>query len=283
MLRDNRVLFKPSASAFQDFSKALSDIHAGSKVMAFAVGDYLYLGSVLPFNHRYFDMKVMNDQDAEVSVDVWDGTQWRACVDIIDETAVGGKPLAQDGIISWQIDLDHQGWAFDDTNEMADSGLVDAPKIFKFYWARMKWSAALKGTTEINYIGHKFSEDTALAAEYPDLASSTLMTAFKSGKTDWEEQTLMAGEYIVHDLRGRRDLILSENQILAWDLFEKASIHRTAMIIYKAFGKDYEELYRGAANDYKAAMNIGKFHIDTNANADVDEEERYTNVTYGER
>lgn len=283
MLRDNRVFFKPSATAFQDFSKELSDIHAGSKVMAFAAGDYLYLGAVLPFNHRYFDMKVMNDQASAVSVEIWDGNAWRAAIDIIDETVVSGASLGKNGIISWQIDRDHSGWAWDDTNQMEGSGLETAPKIFGMYWARVSFSAPLKNTTELNYVGHRFSYDEALQAEYPDLASSNLMTAFKAGKTEWSEQTLMAAEYIVGDLRGVQKILLSANQILVWELFEKASIHRTAMIVFKAFGEDYAEQYKNACIDYKKAMNIGAFAIDTNMNADLEPEERQDKTIWGER
>jgi hypothetical protein len=280
MLRDSRVLFF-HASAFQDLSAALSDSHAQSKVLAFTSGDFLYLGSVLPFNHRYFDVKVENDQDAVVSVDIWGGASWIPAVDIVDETAdSAGKSLAQSGIISWQPDLDNQGWNFGDTLRMVDSGLEDGPKIFGFFWARVKWSATLNALTELNYVGHKFSADEALFAEYPDLADSNMQNAFAAGKTDWKEQTLMAAEYIVQDLRGRRNLISSPDQILAWDLFEKASIHRTAMIVYKAFGKDYQEAFKSAADAYKSAMEVGGDHIDRNANANQEDEERTHTVTF---
>ncbi len=110
-----------------------------------------------------------------------------------------------------------------------------------------------------------------------------MMIAFEASKTDWKEQTLMAAEYIVNDLRGLKGLISSPDQILAWSLFEKANIHRTAMIVYKAFGKDYLDAYKAAADSYKASMNLGNAHIDGNANANLEETERTHTVAYLDR
>lgn len=283
MLRDNRVLFY-HASVFSDLSVSLSNFHSSTETFNYvASADYLYIGSDLPFNHRYFDVGTPNDVAATLSVDVWSGSAWIPAVDVIDETRnAAGHPFAQSGIISWQVDWDASSWNFDDTDEMT-APMTSAPKIFGLYWARLSWSANLKNTMTLAYVGHKFSSDEALEAEYPELALSNIKTAFESGKTDWKEQTLVAAEYIIQDLRGKKNLIQSPNQILDWRIFEKASIHKTAEIVYRAFGDDYENDLLKAMRAYKDSMDLKRFHIDQNRDATLTEAEKVDLVTYAKR
>ena len=279
MLRNNRVLFLRQGSIV-DMSVELSDLLSNSKVFDFTAGDYFYIGSDLPFNHRYVDVKTVNTVAANLSVDIWVGSNWEACVDIVDETSVAGVPLAQSGIISFQVDIDRSTWGYDDTDEMLNSGIAAGPKIFGLYWARLSYSATLNVLTELQYMGHKFSNDLNLENEYPELSVSNVKTAFKAGKTSWKDQTIAAAEYIIHDLKGIKNLIRSADQILQWDLFEKASIHKTAEIIFRAFGDDYRNNMLDANAAYKDAMKIGKFMIDQNMNANLDDGEKDTNVEY---
>lgn len=282
MLRNNRIL-RLSGSTFTDFSVGLSQVHGTSKVLNLQLGDYLYVGSDLPFNHRYFDLKVVNDVAAIPTIEIWDGVEWQAVVDILDETAVNGVPFAQSGIISFQPNLRVSGWGRQDTEDMANSDLEDGPKIYQLYWARISYSVALKTTMELYHIGHRFSIDLALFAEYPDLQNANLMAAYKSGKTDWKEQSMVAAEYIIQDLRGIKNLIQSPSQILDWRQFEKASIHRTANIAFGGMGDDYTDQKLEAWKDYKAALAVGKFNVDENSNATLDALEKQTNVSYGSR
>ena len=47
----------------------------------------LYMSSYLPFNNRYFDLALINDQpDASLSIDVWYSDEWVPAVDILDYT-----------------------------------------------------------------------------------------------------------------------------------------------------------------------------------------------------
>lgn len=279
MLRDNRVLLKKAAGSFQDLSPALSDIHAQTKVIDLSPGDYLYLASYLPHNHRYFDVSVVNDQDSSIVVEYWNGNAWVPFVDVVDETSVNGKTLAQDGIVSWRLDPLSYSWGWADTPNMSGSGLTTL-KIYGLYWTRISFSAALKNTTALNYVGHKFSEDPALEAEYPELARSALKTAWKAGKTDWSEQTLLAAEYIVAELRGPRRKITSADQIMSWQLFEKASVHRTAMICFKGMGSDYEKELKAATQAYKDSMDIRLFEVDESRDGNLDQGEKENRVEW---
>ncbi len=282
MLRNNRFLFKRQG-AFVDCSIPLSDIHAQTKVIDYTSGDYIYIGSDFPFNHRYFDVTVVNAVAASISVDVWTGNGWTSAVDIMDDTAVAGVPFAQSGIISWQVDLDESSWAYDDTDEMSSSGLETGPKIFGLYWARLSWNQTLTATMAMNYVGHRFSNDLDLESEYPEFSSTSVKTAWKAAKTDWKLESLLAGEYIVQDLRGIKNLITSASQILDWTQFCKASVHKTAEIIFRGFGDDYKDQYTTAAGSYKQALSVGKFNVDLNRNATLDDSEKDTNVTFMSR
>jgi hypothetical protein len=285
MLRNNRVIFL-SAGVYKDYSVALSNVHSQTQLLDYvAATDYVYLGSDFPFNHRYMDVVVGNAGVASMVIEVWTGNGWTPVVDIIDETNVAGAPLGQSGIISWQPDLDVSSWGFDDTDEMINAGAFPAgfPKIFKLYWARISFSADLDVLTEINYVGHKFSEDEALEAEYPELSSAAIKAAWKAAKTDWKEQTLMAGEYIVQELRGMKDVITSPSQILDWMQFEKASIHKTAEIIFRGFGDDYNDQRTEAMASYKKAINVGKFNVDLNLDANLEDAEKQMHSRYASR
>lgn len=279
MLRDNRILFS-KAGTISDLSDALSNLHSGSKVINFEPGDFLYIGSYLPFNHRYFDISVANIVAATATVEYWSGTAWVAAVDLLDATKnAAGCTLSQDGILSWQLDPNADSWSWMDTDQMASSGL-EGQKIFGLYWVRITFSTTITATTAIQYVGHKFSEDEALEAEYPDLARQTIKTAWKAGKTDWAEQTILAAEYIVQELRGKRRKIVSADQIMSWQLFERANVQRTAMLIFKALGKDYEYELLEATKAYGAAMDVRNFEVDENRNGSLDPKEKESRVEW---
>lgn len=282
MLRNNRII-QLSGSTYTDHSKNLSEVHGTSSVINMQAGDKLFLGSDFPFNHKYFDLKVFNDQAATMVIELWSGNIWVPVVDIMDETAVAGIPFSQSGIISWQPNLDTTSWSYDDTDEMGGSGLEDGPKIFKLYWLRMSFNVALKTTLESYYVGHRFSADPALESEYPELGDSRNLTAWKSGKTDWKEQSLVAAEYIIQDLRGMKDLIISPSQILDWNIFEKASVHKTAEIVFRGMGDDYQDQKLDAMVNYKKALSVGKFNIDQDMDASLSDGEKRTNHLYGTR
>lgn len=280
MLRDNRILFS-KAGTISDWSEALSNIHSGSKVLNFESGDYLYIGSYLPFNHRFFDVKVANAIAASPTVSFWTGSAWQAAVDVVDGTKnAAGASLAQDGIISWKIDPNQDGWAWDDTDKMTSVTDLATQKLFGLYWVRITWSANLTGTTELDYVGHKFASEEALEAEYPMLARSALKNSWESGKTSWDEQLLLASEYVVQDLRGKRRKIVSPDQIMSWQLFERACVHRCAMIVFKPMGVDYEYQYTQALKDYGSAMDLRNFEIDESRNGNLEPAEKETRVEW---
>ncbi len=279
MLLNSRVILKHS-STLTDISKSVSDIFATASVVNVQAGDELYIGGDMPFNHRHFQLGVVNDQTAVASVEIWDGSDWNDAVDVQDLTSVSGVSLAQSGILSWSTDKS-KGWTREDTTE--DITELSTLKIYNMFWVRVSFSAALKATVTAKYVGHKFSQDSQLAGYWPDLARSAVKTAFSSGKTTWDEQHVLAAEEIIRDLR-KLGTIKSANQINNWEIFTEASIHKVAEIVFTAFGEAKAETRKVAADRYEAAFNQLHFpDIDSNEDGHKDIEEKYPDFQWNRR
>jgi len=275
MIQQQRVLFSDDGT-LTDWSLPLNNFRDDSKVMAYVASeDYLYIGSEWPFNHRYFDVSVANDQASIASVEYWDGNEWVEMVDILDRTAVGGVSLAQSGIIQWTPDIDETSWAREQESE--DITGLSGTKIYDFWWVRLKWSVTLANTTALNYIGHKFAEDSELFDHYPDLRHSNLMVAFEAGKADWNEQHFSAAEMLLDDLR-RRSIIVSPSQVLDYELFRKPAIHKVAELIYT--GLQYYDAQERADKRYEKSMAKKYWNIDVDGNARVTESEKTISSSY---
>lgn len=275
MLRFNRVLWNDNGT-LRDLSKALSYPLSGTEVIPYkSATDAIYIGSDLPFNHRWIEASVVNDQVSAVTVAVWDGGDWIPCVDVIDETLTSGtKSLGQSGNISWVPDRKNASWVRQQfTEDMDADEILSTVKIYDLFWAKFTFSADLKATTALKFVGHKFCSDEDLFAEYPDLSNTNILTAFSSGKTTWADQEFLASKYIIEELRNM-GIIWSKNQILDWGLFKPACVHKTAEIVYSAFGDDYKDDRANAGIKYKQSLSKKNFETDRNENADLEVEEK---------
>src|SRR3990167_11302957 len=104
MLTSNRIIFSDNGT-LTDYSATLNDFYTGTVAPTYTASqDYLYVGGDAPFNHRYFDVSVANAVASTVSVEIWDGSDWNAAVDVIDETTTSGASLAQSGRIQFAVD-----------------------------------------------------------------------------------------------------------------------------------------------------------------------------------
>lgn len=281
MDRKQRVIWSDNGTLV-DVSRELGDFRREDVTFSLVYNqDKLYVGAELPFNHKYFNVgTTVNAVASVVSVQLWDGTDWRNTVDLNDGTSDGGKSLGQSGTISWAMDLEQSGWnrQFDSDDITALAGL----RIFNLYWARFSWTASLTTGTVLKYIGERFSDDTDLFDQYPDLRATALMTAFASGKTSWREQHLMAAEAIVRQLR-RDGIVIRKEQIMDDTLYNDASIHKTAAIIYNGLGNGFSEKWKRAEELYRKSLDI-KFHeVDTNASGHADDCEKSVTTSWGTR
>lgn len=270
MLSNNRIIWSDNGTLI-DLSADLNEILSGTSVIPIVADeDYIYIGSDLPFNHRHFVVKVANDVASVVSVELWSGNQWHSAVDVIDQTAVSGKTLAQTGVISW-VPERTTSWARETSTENIPE--LDTIRIYDYYWARLSFSADLKSTTELKLIGHCFSNDLDLYAQYPDFGNTDGLTAFQAGKTTWDDQHILAAEYVIQDLR-EMNIIQSPSQLMEWRTFKNASVHKVAEIIFRSFGKDFIDPLKAAQTAYKASLKIKAYNVDQNASGSLDPIER---------
>jgi len=250
-----------------DISALVNDFRSGFHLFPYQTGEYLYIGSVLPMNNLWFDMKVPSVVNGAVpTVEIWWANAWHSAVDLIDET----DGLKKTGRIQWNTDR-FKSWDFEQTSE--DVQGVQSFKIYWKYWLRVSWSANLSVTTEIKYVGQRYSSDTVLYSFYPDLRAPALMSAFETGKTNWNEQHYMAAEHIERDLK-KRGIIKDRAQIMDWHMLQDASCHKVAEIVYTSFGEPYADQLARARKDYNEAVNLKHYNLDVSGNGSLEPIER---------
>lgn len=392
MLVNQRIMVIKEDASIQDASLVLNNLNFGMYDFEMTDSEYMYIGSDLPFNHRFFYIETANITPANLAVDIWDGNNWNAAVDVNDQTAiastdavnavrakilngrilftavdpgVGGNditislvtvdalgdtavvysvigkdivihiednvtqfstlltalnasaavkalvtfevqsgydfendfvrdnfadvgalhlaggvdgnsnflpiPFAQHGIISWATDR-YQSWGIAATTEDVPA-LANGPKIYDFYWARIKVSADLHSGTQLKYVGHKFSSDYDFDNLYPDLNLTTTKTAFTTGKTNWQDQHILAAEEVIRYIR-QKGYVQSRSQIMDWEQFNLAATHMCAKMIYSSFGTDYEDRKKTANEDFHRAMNMGIVQVDRNRTGKLEPQEK---------
>lgn len=276
MLFDQRIIFSDNG-VLTDYSNELNNYSENTALINYTAGqDYLYIGTFLPFNHRYIDISTANNLNASLQIEVWDGKSFNSAVDILDFTRDGAVSFAKDGFIRWSRNRD-KVW-----NRELDSFNVTGlgnTNITGLFWLRMSWSASLAGTTALKYIGHKFSKDLQLFNYYPDLNNTDLMSAFSAGKTSWEDQHYIAAEQIITDLR-RKNVIQSGDQILDYELFIEPSVHKVAELIYTGLGSAFEDKRKNAETKYITTLDLGYVRIDLDQDSNLSTHERYARTGF---
>lgn len=264
-MRMTRVIYSDDGT-LTDLSTDLSNFHSGTYTFSdfVAAEDYIYIGNIVPFNHFYLKMDTASIASTTMTVEYWSGNSWQEVVELIDETS----GLTQDGFVTFVPDRDYN-WVNANTNGSGQTvtGLTSVT-IYDKYWIRISFNNDLTDDSIISWIGQKFSNDDDLGSEYPDLTRSTVLTAFESGKTTWEEQHIRAAEIIVKDLIAKQ-IIFAKGQILERNSFMLPSISKTAEIIFNAFGDDYLDQKKAAYNEYNARMQKSIYDIDSNLDGEL--------------
>lgn len=239
-----------------EITKEVTRLDSSNSVLNYTSGDFIYISSDLPFNHLFIKQSVHNDVAAVMSVEYY-AAGWVPVIELNDET----NGLFVDGFVEFTPNKNN-GW----TMEPYSTNVGLTKMIYDKYWVRISFDVTLKVTTALSFIGNKFSDDTDLFFEYPIFNNANFLTAFKSGKTDWEEQHVKAAELIIADLQ-KKSVILGAGQILDRKSFIGASVCKVAEIIYTAFGNDYVDQKKEALSEYYKRLNLSQYSVDANNDA----------------
>jgi hypothetical protein len=250
-----------------DYTSALGNYKTGSMPMPFVANrDYLFIGSRLPFNHFYVKLANSNAHISSIAVEYWSDNGWNAVVNTLDET----EAFANSGFVTFTPDKD-KVWKLEEKSNVIPQ--LSSTMIYDNYWLRITFVPDLHVNTTVDWIGNIFSDDNDLAAEFPDLVRSNVLSAFQTGKTNWQEQAVKAAEIIEHDLANRGILDGSES-ILDREWYKNASVQKTAEIIFSAFGDDYIDQRARAREEYGLRLVKRLARVDKNLNAIEDPYER---------
>lgn len=272
---DQRIFFYSAVGGtFTDCTVELNEWKNGKNVtLTFAAGDFLYISTFLPFNHKYFKFYTPSTLIRRPTVELLNApNEWSNVADYIDYT--GG--MKANGVVQWTPNFDKSwGMVTDSSRDVAS--LAGGPTVYDAYWARISFAS---GTTfSISYIGQRFTSDYDLYMEYPTLQSPQILGSWAQGKTDWEDQHLLAANYIAKTMK-QRNIIFSDNQILDIASLRSPSVHKTAHIIFSGLGaKNYAEEIKLASENFEAALTQDKFRTDGNANARLERPEKVLATT----
>jgi hypothetical protein len=275
--RQQRILFY-DGSDLNDISLAVGDYRYDGYEPTIDVGRYLYVGTELPCNSKFFSVVTPNTDVTVIDkVEVWGGGEWLEVTDVLDETSTTGVSLAKSGLISFELDIDNTTWAAE--RKSSDIPELVGTSIYNLYWLRLSWTIPVSAGTKIGYVGSKFSDDATLTDFYPDLANSELKTAFEAGKTTWDDQHYMAAESILRDLK-RRSIIIRPEQVFDTRQFLEAACHKAAELVYGGLGQAFADARSRAAERYIAAMALTKFGVDADGSGTVDAAEATVSTRY---
>lgn len=252
----NQRVFHSDGGSLIDLTTRVNDYRSGCYTLDYDVGEYLYIGADMPFNHKFFDIKTDNTVAATATVEYWDGKCWSKVVDMIDQTGDGSVPLQGCGTLTWVIDCKCPSWCTECKSEDIEG--LESTCVCNMYWIRISWDQDLEA--ELNHIGYNFSNDAELFSQYPALCDLNLMNCFapkdpKGTKTDWKEQSYVAAECIIKELRSC-GVVWSPANIIDWESLQGASVHKTAEIIFSALGQPYEFNRDLASKKYNECMKI---------------------------
>lgn len=254
MSLDRRVIWKNNG-VVTDISQATAGPGSSGVVFDYkAAEDRLFIGSILPFNHLWFDMSVVNALSVIPTIKFWTGSAWVSVVDVLDET----NALSASGKILWSVPRE-TSWIRE--LDSFDVEGLSSTVIYNMYWAELSFSGDLTGTTAIRLIGQKFSDDADLFGYYPDLSQTGLLSQFATGKTSWNDQCIMATEASIAYLKAK-NIIKIDSQVMKPDQLKVAAIHKTAEIIYSAFGAAYKDDKVEARKEFEKAIDMKFMNMD---------------------
>ena len=267
MLNWTRVVFSDNG-VLTDYTLAAQNDDTISLPMV-AGEDYIYIGQHYPFNNLFIDINTANTNAAKIKIETWADKEFHPVVDILDETTSGGVSLSRSGVVQFSPDRD-EGWEFSDETDDAEAPpelAAGDTNYYNLYWARISFDADLDAGTVLNLIGYRFSSTQHLEAVDPDI--NQFLDSWESGKTDWDEQLVLASQHVITDLQSR-GLVLHAGQILRLDEVSLPTAYKCLALIYMVLGPDYEFRLEKVKQNYMELIDSKRFTFDTNKNGAED-------------
>jgi hypothetical protein len=238
--------------------------HARGYKVSLTTDSEIYIGSYYPFNNFHIEMSetAANGNSSVMSVEYWDGQQFRTAPNFVDETDDAGAALAVSGSVSFVPD-ELYAWQMQDARYIAE---ISDQVYYGLYWIRLTFSADLTEDTFIKYIGNVFCSDVELYGRHPRFKTLDWLDNWGQDKVDWLEQRISASDMIIAELK-TINKIRSAEQILDRLSLRDACIDMTAYIILMGSGFNYAE---EAELAYKSALTLlrsGAVKIDQDNNA----------------
>jgi hypothetical protein len=257
-----RVFFKEGTSLIE-ITEQINRYRTDTYLMSLSTSDAIYIAADFPLNNFFVKTgPVTNTNESSIIIDYWSSQGWVPVVHKNDYT----EAFSKSGYIEFTPDID-TAWQRENTNSSGQSidGLENI-SVYGMYWIRLTVSSDLSDEVELEYIGHKFSDDFDLYSEFPVFNDPEFLTGFETAKQSWEEQHIRAADLIIQDLK-RKGIILGAEQILDRSILSPASVSKVAELIYNAFGRDYKDNRDDARKEYNTRMDLSQFVVDTNNNA----------------
>jgi hypothetical protein len=201
-----------------------SNINADALAFNIQTTDSFYIGYQKKFTTRFFQIGTANATASVVSVTYWDGTDWTAVDDLIDQTSLSGVAFAQSGFISW---INKNDWQV--------KSLTGTDADLELYWVKITVSVNLHASTTLQSVINLFSDDSLLRVYYLELVTDTRY--LPDSRTNFIEQHLAAKDLVVLRLQQMK-AIQDENQVVDINEVCIAAVHACAYIILNAIAVD---------------------------------------------
>ena len=223
----------------------------------------IYIGKMLPFNHFYIHTEtVKNVVSSNMSLEYWDGSQFRDVASLTDETSDSAASLALNGFVSWVPDKAYR-WQEEDSENIAELSTVN---YYDLYWNRVTFSSTLTADIVLKYIGQLFCTDAELFVEFPQFSEEDWLDGFEANKTEWTAQRITASNLIASKLRAT-DKIQTKDQIMDRLGLRDTCVQQTAAIIYNRFGEGRVEERKEAGFEAASRLKYAFPKIDKDNNA----------------
>lgn len=266
-------IFNYTSSQLVDLTDTLNDIGSAVETVTLNTTDFIYIGSQLPITSKHCTITTSNPTAANLAIEYWDGSEWRAASYKRDATAVSGTPFAQSGYINFYTDKRYSWTPADTTQDGVENitGLGDVT-LYDLYWCRLSVDANC--SFQAAAINDIFCQDANLKAISPSVLEAQFMDDWEAGKTSWRDQCCEASDLVKMDLMSRfgkdSSLLLDKTEL------EATTAYRTLAIIFQEMGDlDRSQMYM---SEYDKMLKT-PVSLDKNQNGKPNSDERRQQTT----